>query len=553
MFASIVFCTHCNQRQSDIMENIFLAEWGGPYGGVPAFDKMDLAQLKPALEKGMEMSLAEINEIANNSEAATFENTIAAMEKTGSVMQRVLVYYNLIGNNRSSDEFRAIEAEMAPAIAEYRSKILQNEALFRRIKTIYESSLKSPLEPEQQRLVLLQYERFAMNGAELQGEDKERYADINKELSELYAQFSGNVLADEENYITYIAEEQTSGLSKTYLSAAASTATENGQEGMFAITNTRSVVDPFLTFADNRELREQVWRTYKARGDNNDAHDNKEIVSRIMALRDEKVGLLGFENYAIWRLQNRMAKTPEAAFGLMNAIWPAAIARVAEEVSDMQKIADDLGHDITITPWDYLYYAEKVRKAKYDFDSEEVKQYLQLDKLREAMFFVAGEIFNFDFVKVPEGSVAVFHEDVGVWEVKDKTTGEHVGLWYLDPYARKGKRSGAWATTYRSHSTFDGKKTVLGSNNSNFIKPAPGEPVLISWDDAETFFHEFGHALHYFSSNVRYPSLNAGVRDYTEFQSQLLERWLSTAKVINGFLVHQETGASMPQEERCTC
>ena len=260
------------------------------------------------------------------------------------------------------------------------------------------------------------------------------------------------------------------------------------------------------------------------------------------------MGLLGYPNYASWRLEDRMAKTPERAMELMMAVWPAATARVKEEVADMQAVADAEGAGITIEPWDYRFYAEKVRKAKYDLDSDEVKQYLQLDLLREAMFYVAGELFHFEFTPVPEGSVPVFHEDVKVWEVTDRSSGDHVGLWYLDPYARPGKRSGAWATTYRDHETFDGKQTVLASNHSNFIKGAPGEPVLISWDDATTLFHEFGHALHFLSSNVAYPTLGGGVRDYTEFQSQLLERWLSTDPVIDNYLKHHETGAPMPAE-----
>jgi peptidyl-dipeptidase Dcp len=258
------------------------------------------------------------------------------------------------------------------------------------------------------------------------------------------------------------------------------------------------------------------------------------------------VALLGFDNYASWRLQDRMAKTPENAIELMEAVWPAAVARVKEEVADMQAVADAEKTAIKIEPWDYRYYAEKVRKAKYDLDSDEVKQYLQLDKLREAMFFVAGELFNFSFTPVNARAVPVFHGDVKVWEVKDKTSGEHIGLWYLDPFARSGKRSGAWASMYRDHTTFDGKQTVLASNNSNFIKSAPGEPVLVSWDDARTFFHEFGHALHFLASNVTYPTLNGGVRDYTEFQSQLLERWLSTDAVIDNYLVHYKTGKPIP-------
>jgi len=258
--------------------------------------------------------------------------------------------------------------------------------------------------------------------------------------------------------------------------------------------------------------------------------------------------LLGYENFAQWQLENRMAKEPANAFELMEAVWPAAVARVNEEVADMQAVANEEGAGITIEPWDYHFYAEKVRQAKYDLDSDKLKQYLQLAKLREAMFFVAGELFDFEFVALAEGTVPVFHPDVKVWEVTRKSTGKHLGLWYLDPYARQGKRSGAWATTYRSHETLDGETTVLGSNNSNFIKGSPGEAVLISWDDAETLFHEFGHALHYFSSNVAYPALNGGVRDYTEFQSQLLERWLLTDPVIENYLIHVETGEPIPDE-----
>ena len=307
-------------------------------------------------------------------------------------------------------------------------------------------------------------------------------------------------------------------------------------------------MDPFLTSSTERDLRKIVWTKYYSRGDNNDEYDNKAIIAKILQLRRERVELLGYPDYPTWRLQDRMAKNPANALQLMETIWPAAIARVAEEVADMQAIADQNGDQIIIEPWDYRFYAEKVRRAKYELNSEEVKQYLQLDKLTDAMHYVAGRLFNYAFNPVPEGSVPVFHEDVKVWDVTDITTGNHIGLWYLDPYAREGKRSGAWATTYRSHTTFDGKTNVLASNNSNFVKPAPGEPLLISWDDATTFFHEFGHALHFFSSEVRYPTLNGGVRDYTEFQSQLLERWLSTDEVIDNYLLHAETGKPMPDE-----
>ncbi|MCF6295099.1 MAG: M3 family metallopeptidase [Flavobacteriaceae bacterium] len=535
-------------NENDMATNVFLKEWTGPYNGTPAFDQMKVEDLKAAVEKGMELNLAEIDAIANNADEPTFENTIVEMERSGEELNRVFAYYGILRSNISSPEARKIQGELAPKLSEFRSKISQNEKLFKRIKTVYDASQENPLEADQQRVVDLVYKGFEMNGANLDTEKKERYAAINKELSTLYTNFSNNVLHDEENYVTYLTKDQLSGLSDSYIKSAAKIATDKGQEGSYAVTNTRSSMDPFLTYSNKRDLRKQVWTNYYARGDNGDEYDNNENIAKILKLRRERVELLGYKNYADWRLQNRMAKNPENAMALMNAVWPAAIARVHEEVADMQTVANENGDNITIEPWDYRYYAEKVRQKKYDLDSDEVKQYLQLDKLTEAMFYVAGRLFNFDFKPVPEGSVPVFQEDVKVWEVTDKDSGKHIGLWYLDPYARTGKRSGAWATTYRSYSTFDGEKTVLASNNSNFVKPAPGEAVLVSWDDATTFFHEFGHALHFFSSNIKYPTLNGGVRDYTEFQSQLLERWLSTDEVINQFLVHYKTGKPMPKE-----
>lgn len=553
MILSVISCKDEAKKDSenDLLasnNNVLLQEWTGPYDGVPAFDKMNVNDIKEAVEIGMALSLEDIDAIANNAEAPTFENTIVEMERSGKELDRVLTYYGILSSNMSSPEFRKVRGELAPKLSEYSSKISQNEKLFERIKTVYQASKETPLEADQQRVVDLVYKRFEMNGANLDAEKKKRYAEINKELSSLYNDFSNNVLHDEENYVTYLTKDQLGGLSDGFIKSAAKIASDKGQEGKYAITNTRSSMDPFLTYSTERELREQVWRNYYSRGDNNDEYDNKDIIAEILKLRKERVGLLGYNNYAEWRLQDRMAKNPENAMALMDAVWPAAIARVKEEVADMQALASELGDDLSIKPWDYRYYAEKVRQAKYDLDSEEVKQYLQLDKLTDALFYTADRIFNYKFTPVKEGSVPVFHPDVKVWEVTDKDSGAHVGLWYLDPFAREGKRSGAWATTYRSHTTFDGKTNVLASNNSNFVKAAPGEPVLVSWDDATTFFHEFGHALHFYSSNVKYPTLNGGVRDYTEFQSQLLERWLSTDEVINKFLVHHETGEPMPAD-----
>jgi len=551
LLAGMVVLSSCAQKETKeepMVDNVLLEEWTGPYGGVPAFDKMKVEDIKEAILKGIEINLEEIEAIANNPEPATFENTIEEMERAGAELNRAFTYYGIFSGNMSSPEFRDIQGELVPQISEFSSKITQNEKLFQRIKTVYDASQQKPLEADQQRVIELNYKSFEMNGAELNPAQKEEYAAISKELSSIYTTFSNNVLHDEENYITYLTEDQLGGLPEDFIKSAANIASDKGEEGKYAITNSRSSIDPFLTYSTERELREQVWTNFYSRGDNGDQYDNNELIAEILRLRRRKVEILSYKNYAEWRLQNRMAKTPENAMGLMEAVWPAAIARVAEEVADMQAVADRNGDKITIEPWDYRFYAEIVRKEKYDLDSEEVKQYLQLDKLTEAMHYVAGRLFNYNFTPLPEGTVPVYQEDMKVWEVTDKTTGENIGLWYLDPYAREGKRSGAWANTYRSYSTFDGKKNVLASNNSNFVKPAPGEALLVSWDDATTFFHEFGHALHFFVSNVKYPTLDGGVRDYTEFQSQLLERWLSTDEVINNFLVHSETGEPMPQE-----
>ncbi|GGD93100.1 M3 family metallopeptidase [Planktosalinus lacus] len=547
LFASCADTKNDTENTNTMNENPLLAEWTGPYQGVPAFDKMDLEDLKPAMDTAMTSHLNEIDSIANNPEEPTFENTILAMETAGSEINRLFTYYGIWSSNMSTPEFREIQAELSPKISEYNSKIQQNKALFQRIKTVYENAQKQPLDTEKQRLVKLTYQEFEMNGANLNEEDKKRFAEMNKELSSLYTKFSNNVLHDEENYVTYITKDQLSGLPGSFINAAAKAASDRGRESEYAITNTRSSMDPFLTYSDERSLREKVWRTYYSRGDNQDEYDNNEIISKILKLRHERVQLMGYENFAQWRLQDRMAKKPENAMELMETVWPAALARVEEEVTEMQAIANAENANITIEPWDYRYYAEKVRKDKYDLDSDEVKQYLELNNLTEAIFYVAGELFNYNFIPITDSSVPVFHEDVKVWEVTDKSSGVHIGLFYLDPFARQGKRSGAWATQYRSHANYDEKRTVLASNNSNFVKAPEGESVLISWDDAETFFHEFGHALHYLSSNVTYPTLNGGVRDYTEFQSQLLERWLYTDEVINRFLKHHKTGEVIPK------
>ncbi|HEV2835511.1 MAG TPA: M3 family metallopeptidase [Pyrinomonadaceae bacterium] len=531
------------------VDNPLLLKWEGPYGGVPPFDRVQVALFKPALEAAMAEELAEIDRIAANPAAPDFENTIAALERSGRTLGRVTTLYGIWGATMATPEFQAVQREMAPRLAAYEDKITQNEALFKRIDAVYNSPAKSKLKPEQQRVTWLYYTNFVRAGARLSAEPKTRLSQINQQLAGLFTKFSQNVLAEEtDQFIVLKSEDELAGLPQSIRDAAAAAAESKKQPGTWVIMNTRSSIDPFLTYSDRRDLREKAWRMFVNRGDNGGEHDNNAIITEILQLRAERAKLLGYKTHAHWRLENSMAKTPERAMELMEAVWKPAVARVHEEVADMQALADKEGAKVKIEPWDYRYYMEKVRKAKFDLDQNEIKPYLQLEKLREGIFWVAGELFNFNFTLVT--NVPVAHPDIRVWEVTDKTTKRHIGLWYFDPYARAGKRSGAWMNAYRSQERIDGEITTIVSNNANFVKGKPGEPVLISWDDATTMFHEFGHALHGLNSNVTYPSVagTAVPRDYVEFPSQLLEHWLSTPEVLQRFALHYQTSKPIPQE-----
>jgi len=528
--------------------NPLLVRWTGPYGGVPPFDQVKVEELKPALEAGMAEQLSAIDEITAETASPTFANTIAAMERSDRGLKQVQSLYGVWRTSMNTPEFQEVEREMAPRLAAFRDRITQNETLFRRIAAVYEARESAPLTPEQKRLAWLYYTTFARTGARLDPAGKKRLSEINQRLATLYTTFAQNVLADETDYVLFLeGERDLAGLPDSLRSAAAAAAESRGRRGQWAVLNTRSSMEPFLTYSERRDLREKVWRTYYSRGDNGDAKDNNRTIAEILALRAERARRLGFETYAHWSLADTMAKTPEPALALMEAVWTPAVARVREEVTEMQAIAESEGAGIRIAPWDYRYYAEKVRKAKYDLDENEVKPYLQLDKLREGMFWVAGEVFGLRFS--PARGVPVYHPDVVVYEVKD-AAGKHVGLWYFDPWARPGKRSGAWMNAYRDQERFDGEVPTIVSNNSNFVRGAAGEPVLVSWDDASTMFHEFGHALHGLSSNVAYPSLSGTsvARDYVEFPSQILERWLATPEVLSRFALHYRTGQPMPRE-----
>ena len=526
-----------------------LQPWTGPHGGVPPWHLVRPEDFVEAFDVAIAKANEDMNSIANDTAPATFENTIVALERAGQSLDRLESLFYVHSSNLNVGPVPDIEKVVAPKLAKYSDGVTQNEKLFARIAAVYESDdAKQKLTAAQWRLVEDRYKQFVRSGAKLNADDKKKLSQINQRLANLFTTFSQNVLADEQGYVTWIDNEKDlAGLPESVVSAMASAAKERDKEGQWAITNTRSSMDPFLTYADNRKLREQVWRTYYNRGDNGDKHDNNGVIAEILKLRATRAKLLGYETHAHWRLEPQMAKTPEATMDLMMKVWPKAVARVKEEVADMQKIADDEGAGITIEPWDYRYYAEKVRKAKYDLDFNEVKPYMQMEKLREAMMWASEKLYGLHYKEVHD--LPVFHPDVRVWEVMN-ADGKHVGLWYLDPYAREGKRSGAWMTAYRSQKNIDEFVTPIVSNNSNFIKGAKGEVVLISWDDATTLFHEFGHALHGLLSNVQYPSQSGTsvARDYVEFPSQINEHWLSTPELLNKFAVHYETGKPLPAE-----
>ena len=528
----------------DAAVNPLLPEWAGPHGGLPPFDRVQAAHFAPALEAAMSEQLAAIDRIAGDPAAPTFDNTIAALERSDRAFNRVFAIYCVFGSTMKTPELQAVERDMAPKLAAFRDRIIQNGKLFARIAAVHAQG--EGLAPEQRRLAWMKYTDFVRSGARLTGAARERLGAINQRLASLYTRFSQNVLADESNRMLLLERiEDLAGMPESAVSGAAAAAAERGHPGQWAILNTRSSVEPFLAHAARRDLRERVWRTFVGRGDEGET-DNKPVIAEILALRHERANLLGYPTHAHWRLEKSMARTPERAMALMEAVWKPAVARAREEVADMQAVADREGAGITIEPWDYRYYAEKVRRARYDFDDNEVKPYLQLENLRDGMFWVAGELLGLRFE--PLSDVPVYHPDVRVWEVT--RDGRHVGLFYFDPYARRGKASGAWMNAYRAQERFEGDVTTIVSNNANFVKPQPGEPVLVSWHDAVTLFHEFGHALHGLSSDVAYPSL-AGTsvdRDYVEFPSQLLEHWLRTPQVLDRFARHCRTGQPMPRE-----
>jgi peptidyl-dipeptidase Dcp len=531
--------------QVPVPDNILLAEWTGPYDGVPPWGQARPDLFPEAIQFGIDELLRENAAIANNPAPPTFDNTIAAMEKSGQRLDRVLSMFSVMTSNTTTPEYQALDKEWSPRITAAYDEITLDPLLFQRIRTLHDNKAALGLEADQDRLLTRTYESFVQRGANLNAAQKQQLSEMNQQLAGLFSTFSERVLADESTYIQ-ANEAQMRGVPQDMKAAMAAAARERGQPaGTFAIKNTRSAVDPILTFADNRALREQVWRAFVNRGDNPGANNTNDIIRQIVKIRADRARLLGFAHHAEWRMQDTMAQTPERALGLMNRVWPAAVGRVREEVRDMQPFARRDGVR-TIEPWDYRYYMEKVRKDRYDLSQDEIKPYFELDNMVEAMFYTAGRLFDMGF-KENTGTVPVFHPDVRTFEVTDTRNGEVIGLFYLDNFAREGKRSGAWMTTYRSRARLLDDRIVLASNNNNFVKAEAGQPVLISLDDARTLFHEFGHAVHFLLVDVRYPGLGGAQRDFVEYPSQVYENWVLTPQVLQRFARHYQTGEPMPQ------
>ncbi|MBA4305491.1 MAG: M3 family peptidase [Sphingopyxis sp.] len=522
-------------------EPALLQEWTGSYGGVPPWDQVKVSQFPSAFQAAMAAYKAEFEAILETPGPITFDNTITASELSGEKMGRLFSIWGVHSSNLSSTEVRKIQAEWEPKVSAFFSELTLDARYFQRAKYLYDQRASLNLDAKQSRLLERTYDSLVRNGALLNAAKKAQVIGIETDLSKKFSAFSEKVLADEESFILIDKEADLAGLPETFVAALSAAAKGKGKTG-WAVVNTRSAVQPFLENSTRRDLREKVWRAFTKRGDNGGANDTNATIAEILKLRQDRAEILGFPTHAHYRMADTMAKDPDRAMDLMMKVWPAAVARVKEEVADMQAIANADG--ITIEPWDYRFYAEKVRKAKYDLDQEAIKPYFQLDNMVAAMFDAAGKLYGMSFTE-NTGAVPVFEPQVRTFEVK--RDGKLIGLFYLDNFARAGKRSGAWMTTYRSQHKLGGKNDiVLASNNNNFVPGADGVPTLISIDDASTLFHEFGHAIHYLNSDITWPGLGGTPRDFVEYPSQVNENWLLTPYILNTYAKHYKTGEPIP-------
>ncbi|WP_404944050.1 M3 family metallopeptidase [Rhizobium rhizogenes] len=531
--------------------NPALVEWTG-HQGLPRFDAVKDADFAPAFDAALASHETEIEAIANNGEAPTFANTVTALEIAGDALSRVsALFWNKAGAH-TNEVIQTLERQIAPKISRHYSKIGMNAALFARIDALWEGRDDLGLTLEETRVLERHWKGFVKSGAKLPKVEQERLATINETLAGLGAQFGQNVLGDEKSWALILSEDaDLAGLPDYLKDAMAAAARERGEEGKYAVTLSRSIIEPFLTASECRDLREQAFKAWVARGENGGETDNRKIIRETLALRAEKAKLLGYANFAELKLDNTMAKTPEAVNDLLKAVWAKAAARAGEEEADIAALISQEGRNHEVMPWDWRHYSEKIRTRKFDFSEAELKPYLQLEKIIAACFDVAGRLFGIHAVE--QKGVPAYHPDVRVFEIRDRSD-RLVALFLGDYFARSSKRSGAWMSSFQSQHKLPLPNGDVGElpiiyNVCNFAKPAEGKPALLSLDDARTLFHEFGHALHGMLSNVTYPSVaGTGVsRDFVELPSQLYEHWLTVPAILKQYAVHYETGAPIPQ------
>ena len=527
-------------------ENPFFQSWDTPFGA-PPFSNIKVEHFLPAFERAMTEHQQQIDAIANADSVPNFANTIDQMELSGEALTRVArVFFNLTGTE-SNEQMQALQREISPKLTRHSNQIQMNEALFKRVKAVYADRNNGELNDEQIRLVERLYDEFVRSGANLEGEERERLAAINERISSLTTQFGQNVLNDTRNFQLVLEEKDLDGLPKSLVEAAAAQAKSRDLEGKYVITLQRSSVEPFLQFSTRRDLREQAFNGWALRGDNDNEFDNKATVAEIVKLRAERAKLLGYKHHSDYVLSNTMAETPEAAMELLMKVWEPAIAQAGKEREWILEQMAAEGAEHELKPWDWRHYAEKVRKARFDLDQSEIAEYFELNNMIEAKFYVANRLFGLTFTE--RDDVPVYNPVVRVWEVKD-AQGNSIGLFFGDYYARATKRSGAWMSAFRTQQKLAGDVKPLIINNMNLNQPADGEPTLMSYSDAVTLFHEFGHALHGLLSNVTYPTL-AGTsvpRDWVEFPAQLYEHFIEQPSMLKKYARHYKTGEPMPEE-----
>ncbi len=527
--------------------NPLLATWTNPFE-MPPFDRVKTRHYTPAFDAGFVENVAEIDAIANDKAKPTFANTIEALERAGRKLERVAsIFYNLSSSDTNA-EMQKIEREVAPRFAKHSMRVYQNAKLFRRVDALTKNRKALGLTLEQSRVLERYHRSFIRSGAALDAPSRKRLAAIAQRLASLGTKFNQNVLADEQAFLLVLESEQDlAGLSQALRAAAAQTATERGHKGKHAISLARSSVEPFLQFSARRDLREQAFKAWRQRGANGGKTDNRKIIAEILSLRAERSRLLGFKTSADAALEFTMAKRPANVRKLLMQVWEPARERAREERDELGKAVVAEGGNFEVAGWDWRYYAEKVRKAKYDVDEAEVKAYLQLDNVITAAFDVAGRLFGLKFTERTD--LPVYHPDVRTFEVTGKD-GRHIGIFLGDYYARPSKRSGAWMSGYRDQYKFEGREVrPIVVNVMNFAKGAPGEPSLLSLDDARTLFHEFGHGLHGLLSDVNYPAvcMTSVEKDFVELPSQLYEHWFMHPAVLKKFARHYKTGKPLPQ------